>query len=55
MVLMLEAGCSYFLQEGFKLDAQIGFTRDITHGTSAFRASIGASIAICDVDWKNLF
>lgn len=54
-VLLLEAGCSYFLQEGFKLDAQIGFTRDITHGTSAFRASIGASIAICDVDWKNLF
>ena len=54
-VLLLEAGASYYLQEGFRLDAELGFTRDITHGTSAFRASVGASIAVCDVDWKNLF
>ena len=54
-VLMLEAGASYYLQEGFRLDAEMGFTRDITHGKSAFRASVGASIAVCDVDWKNLF
>lgn len=54
-VLMLEAGASYYLQEGFRFDADLGFTRDITHGTSAFRFSIGASIAVCDVDWKNLF
>ena len=54
-VLMLEAGFAYYLQEGFKVDASLGFTSDITHGTSAFRASVGASIAVCDVDWKNLF
>ncbi len=54
-VLMLEAGASYYLQEGFMLDASLGFTRDITHGTSAFKGSIGASIAICDVDWAKLF
>ena len=52
---MLEAGASYYLQEGFRLDAELGFTRDITHGTSAFRASIGASIDVTGVDWKNLF
>ena len=52
---MLEAGASYYLQEGFRLDAELGFTRDITHGTSAFRASVGASIAVCDVNWKDLF
>ena len=54
-VLMIEAGASYYLQEGFRLDAELGFTRDITHGTSAFRASVGASIAVCDVNWKDLF
>ena len=54
-ILMLEAGFAYYLQEGFRLDASLGFTADITHGTNAFRASVGASIAVCDVDWKNLF
>ncbi|MBO4409610.1 MAG: hypothetical protein J5775_02560 [Spirochaetales bacterium] len=54
-VLMLEAGCSYYLQEGFRLDASLGFTKDFTHDNQAFKASIGASIAVCDVDWANLF
>ena len=54
-VLMLEAGASYYLQEGFRLDVELGFTRDITHSASAFRASVGASIAVCDVNWKDLF
>ena len=54
-VLMIEAGASYYLQESFRLDAELGFTMDITHGTNALRASVGASIAVCDVDWKNLF
>ena len=54
-VLMLEAGCSYYLQEGFRLDAALGFTKDFTHDNQAFKASLGASIAICDVDWANLF
>ncbi|MBR5098966.1 MAG: hypothetical protein IK091_07080, partial [Spirochaetales bacterium] len=54
-VLMLEAGCSYYLQEGFKVDASLAFTADITHGTQAFMANVGASIAVCDVDWNKLF
>ncbi|MBO4425344.1 MAG: hypothetical protein J5768_07500 [Spirochaetales bacterium] len=54
-VLMLEAGCSYYLQEGFKVDASLAFTADITHGTQAFKANVGASIAVCDVDWNKLF
>ena len=54
-ILMLEAGCSYYLQEGFKIDASLAFTADITHETQAFRANVGASIAVCDVDWNKLF
>lgn len=54
-VLMLEGGASYYLQEGFRVDASLGYTRDFTHGTGAFRGTLGASIAICDVDWAKLF
>ena len=54
-ILMFEAGFAYYLQEGFKVDASLGLTMDLTHGTQAFRGSVGASIAVCDVDWKNLF
>lgn len=54
-VLMLEGGASYYLQEGFRIDASLGYTKDITHGTGAFKASVGAAIAVCDIDWANLF
>ncbi len=54
-VLMIEAGAAYHLQAGFKANAEIGFTKDLTHGTQAFQATVGASINVCDVDWKNLF
>lgn len=54
-VLKLEAGASYNVQKGLKASASLGFTRDITHGTSAFAATIGASVAVMDVDWNSLF
>lgn len=54
-VLKLEAGASYNVQKGLKASASLGFTRDITHGTSAFAATIGASVAVMDVDWGLLF
>lgn len=54
-VLKLEAGASYNVQKGLKASVSLGFTRDITHGTSAFAATIGASVAVMDVDWNSLF
>lgn len=54
-VLMVSAGACYYLDAGFKAEAAVKFTKDLTHGTQAFKASVGASIAVCDVDWKNLF
>lgn len=54
-VLKLEAGASYNVQKGLKASASFGFTQDITHGTSAFAATIGASVAVMDVDWNSLF
>lgn len=52
---MVSAGACYYLDAGFKAEAAVKFTKDLTHGTQAFKASVGASIAVCDVDWKNLF
>lgn len=54
-VLKLQAGASYNVQKGLKASASFGFTQDITHGTSAFAATIGASVAVMDVDWNSLF
>ena len=54
-VLKLQAGASYNVQKGLKASASLGFTKDITHGTSAFAATIGASVAVMDVDWNSLF
>ncbi len=54
-VLMIEGGASYYLDAGFRADAALKYTRDLTHGTDAIKASVGASIAVCDVDWRNLF
>lgn len=54
-VLKLQAGASYNVQKGLKASASFGFTQDITHGTSAFAATIGASVAVMDVDWGLLF
>lgn len=54
-VLKLQAGASYNVQKGLKACASLGFTQDITHGTGAFAATIGASIAVMDVDWNSLF
>ncbi len=54
-VLKLQAGASYNVQKGLKASASLGFTQDITHGTSAFAATIGASVAVMDVDWNALF
>lgn len=54
-VLKLEAGASYNVQKGLKASASLGFTQDITHGTSAFAATVGASVAVMDVDWNDLF
>lgn len=54
-VLKLEAGALYNVQKGLKASASLGFTHDITHGTSAFAATIGASVAVMDVDWNSLF
>ena len=54
-VLKLEAGASYNVQYGLKAGASLGFTRDITHGTNAFSAMVGASIAVMEVDWSALF
>lgn len=54
-VLKLQAGASYNVQKGLKANASLGFTKDITHDTSAFAATIGASVAVMDVDWNSLF
>lgn len=54
-VLKLQAGASYNVQKGLKASASLGFTQDITHGTNAFSATIGASVAVMDVDWNSLF
>lgn len=54
-VLWLEAGASYNVQYGLKAGASLGFTHDITHGTNAFSATVGASIAVMEVDWSALF
>lgn len=54
-VLMIKGGASYYVQPGLKANLQIGYTSDLTHKTSAFQATLGGSIAICDVNWKNLF
>lgn len=54
-VLKLHAGASYNVQKGLKASTSFGFTQDITHGTSAFAATIGASVAVMDVDWNSLF
>lgn len=46
-VLMLNAGISYNIFSGFQANAELGLTKDLTHGTQAFKATVGASIDIC--------
>lgn len=53
--LKVTAGLEYYLDKGFKANAEFGLSKDLTHGTSAISAKVGASIALCEADWKNLF
>ncbi|MFA7189500.1 MAG: hypothetical protein WC117_05410 [Sphaerochaetaceae bacterium] len=53
--LKVDAGAAYSLQKGFKVCSTFSYSRDLTHKTQAMALTIGASIAVCDVDWKNLF
>lgn len=53
--LMVGAACEYCLQPGLKLSASLDYIRDLTHSTDAFKATAGVSMALCEIDWKNLF
>ncbi len=53
--LKIELGASYNVQKGLQGLANLGYTRDIAHKTQAFSVTVGASVAIMNVDWKNLF
>ena len=53
--LKIEAGASYNVQAGLQALAEVGYTRDMTHSTQAFSATIGASVSVMEVDWNNLF
>ena len=54
-VLTVKASAGWYLQPGLELLGSLSFERDMTHGSSAFRAFAGVNIAVCEVDWKNLF
>lgn len=54
-VLKLEGGFEYYLQKGLVGEIEIGYTRDITHNNGAFKAKIGASMSLMEIDWNNLF
>ncbi len=53
--LKVELGAAYNVQAGLQGLAQLGYARDLTHGTQAFSATVGASVSVPDVDWNNLF
>ncbi len=53
--LKLELGASYNIQAGLQGLAKLGYAKDLTHGTQAFSATVGASVSVMEVDWKNLF
>ena len=54
-VLTAKASAAWYLQPGLQLLGSLSFERDFTHGSSAFMAFAGVNIALCEVDWKNLF
>lgn len=54
-VLTAKASAAWYLQPGLELLGSLSFERDFTHGSSAIRAFAGVNIALCEVDWKNLF
>ena len=54
-VLCIGSSVRYYLQPGLGLDASFSFSYDMTHSASAVKAYAGVCMALCDVDWRNLF
>ncbi|MBQ3729203.1 MAG: hypothetical protein II903_06865 [Spirochaetales bacterium] len=54
-VLCVSSSVRYYLQPGLGLDASFSFSYDMTHSASAVKAYAGVCMALCDVDWRNLF
>ena len=53
-VIGLNVSAYYFPLEGLGLEASVSYTRDITHGGSAFKVYAGVNLALCEIDWRKM-
>jgi len=54
-VMTVESSLRYCFSEGLEAGVSGSFCHDFMHGSSAFKASVGVDMALCDIDWRNLF
>ena len=54
-VFGFNVSADYFPMEGMGIEASVSYTRDITHGKSAFTVYAGVKLALCEIDWRKMF
>ena len=53
-VIGFNISADYFPMEGLGVEASVSYTRDITHGESAFKVYAGVNLALCEIDWRKM-